>query len=218
MGIKILEAQEEERRRLSRDIHDGPAQSIANIVLKAEICKTMMARDVQKGLDELEDLKNSVRLTLQDIILLDVNLPDMTGIDVLRTIKAENLDTKVIMITADGERETLFKAIESGAQGYILKDSGLLGRKRISEDYYLVISPCNQVHMMAMAFPIDVVYVDGTGSVLDMDLGLKPWTVGKMRRKARWVIEAHVGYISDKLQIGDCLRIENKYNSLEVME
>jgi len=39
LGIRIIKAQEEERQRVAREIHDGPAQSMSNIVLKAEICE-----------------------------------------------------------------------------------------------------------------------------------------------------------------------------------
>lgn len=66
-GIQMLVAIENEKRKLSREIHDGPAQSIANIVMKADICKAVMKRDVELGFRELDDLKESVRSTLQEI-------------------------------------------------------------------------------------------------------------------------------------------------------
>ena len=89
MGIKILEAQEDERKRLSRDIHDGPAQSIANIVLKAEICKTLMHRDIQQGLLELEGLKESVRMTLKDIrkIIYDLRPMSIDDLGIIPTLR-----------------------------------------------------------------------------------------------------------------------------------
>ncbi len=89
LGIKVLEAQEEERKRLSRDIHDGPAQSIANIVLKAEICKTLMDKDIQKGLEELERLKGSVRNTLKDIrkIIYDLRPMSIDDLGLIPTIR-----------------------------------------------------------------------------------------------------------------------------------
>ncbi len=96
-GIKVLEAQEEERKRISRDIHDGPAQSIANIVLKAEICKTLMKRDVELGLQEMEGLKDTVRNTLKDIrkIIYDLrpmSLDDLGLVPTLRRFLAEFSD------------------------------------------------------------------------------------------------------------------------------
>lgn len=45
LGLKIILAQEEERRRIARDIHDGPAQELANIVLRAEYCEQLILHD-----------------------------------------------------------------------------------------------------------------------------------------------------------------------------
>lgn len=116
LGIKVLEAQEEERRRLSRDIHDGPAQSIANIVLKAEICKTLMSRDVEKGLNELELLKESVRDTLKDIrkIIYDLRPMSIDDLGLIPTVRrfaheftqATNIEVDVVTskITEDVEK------------------------------------------------------------------------------------------------------------------
>ncbi|CCQ94362.1 Histidine kinase [[Clostridium] ultunense Esp] len=67
LGIKIIEAQEEERERLARDIHDGPAQSMANILVKAEICERLMDIDRNKSREELKNLKTIVRTTLKDL-------------------------------------------------------------------------------------------------------------------------------------------------------
>lgn len=111
LGIKILEAQEEERRRLSRDIHDGPAQSIANIVLKAEICKTLMERDVKQGLDELETLKQSVRETLMDIrkIIYDLrpmSIDDLGLIPTLRRFGHEFSESNGIEVTVETNKMT----------------------------------------------------------------------------------------------------------------
>lgn len=88
-GIKILEAQEEERRRISRDIHDGPAQSMANIVLKAEICKTLMKRNIEMGLNEMEGLKDTVRNTLKDIrkIIYDLRPMSLDDLGLLPTLR-----------------------------------------------------------------------------------------------------------------------------------
>ena len=70
-----------------------------------------------------QDAMESIEALLPDIVLLDVNMPDISGIDVLRRMKQKEMTVKAIMLTVAGDRETLFEAIEAGAEGYILKDS-----------------------------------------------------------------------------------------------
>ncbi len=60
MVISIIEAQEQERLRLSRQMHDGPAQSLTNLVLQAEICERLFDRDAERARTELTELKKSV--------------------------------------------------------------------------------------------------------------------------------------------------------------
>ena len=67
MGLRVIRAQEEERRRVAREIHDGPAQTLANIVLRLEIAEKLLEIDPSKVKAELKDLKNLVRSNLQDI-------------------------------------------------------------------------------------------------------------------------------------------------------
>ena len=67
VGIKILEAQENERKRISRDIHDGPAQYVSNILMKAEITEKIIKTNLQEGLNELVELKKSIKLALKEI-------------------------------------------------------------------------------------------------------------------------------------------------------
>jgi two-component system sensor histidine kinase DegS len=66
MALRILEAQEEERRRVAREIHDGPAQSMANVVMRAEFCLKLLDRDPAKLRGELLALQDLVRTSLQD--------------------------------------------------------------------------------------------------------------------------------------------------------
>lgn len=78
MGLKIIVAQEEERKRISREIHDGPAQSLANIVLRTEIAERMLLKkEFQLVQDELVDLKGQVRSGLEEIRKIIFNLRPM---------------------------------------------------------------------------------------------------------------------------------------------
>jgi two-component system sensor histidine kinase DegS len=63
----IIQAQEKERSRISLQMHDGPAQSMSNLVLRAEICQRMFERDPDAARGELTALKNAINTSLQDI-------------------------------------------------------------------------------------------------------------------------------------------------------
>jgi two-component system sensor histidine kinase DegS len=67
LGSRIIRAQEEERRRVAREIHDGPAQSMANIVLRAEFCERLIDKDVILAKKEIRQLKELVRNSLKDV-------------------------------------------------------------------------------------------------------------------------------------------------------
>ncbi len=65
--VRIIEAQERERQRLSRQMHDGPAQSLTNLILQAEICERLLDIDPERARVELANLKNGVAATFQKI-------------------------------------------------------------------------------------------------------------------------------------------------------
>jgi len=95
LGLKILLAQEEERKRVAREIHDGPAQSMANVILRAEICEKMLERDPGQVRQELLELKTMVIASLQDVrkIIFDLRpmvLDDLGVIPALRRFIAEH--------------------------------------------------------------------------------------------------------------------------------
>jgi len=77
-GLKIIKAQEEERQRVARDIHDGPAQLLSNVVLKTEICERLVDVDLDKTREELRNLKKIVRESLQDVRKIIYNLRPMS--------------------------------------------------------------------------------------------------------------------------------------------
>lgn len=76
--------------------------------------------EANDGIECLEKLKQK----RPDILLLDINMSDMNGIEVLEELKRVNDPLKVLMLTVHSEVEYLVKAIDIGADGYILKDSG----------------------------------------------------------------------------------------------
>lgn len=58
-----------------------------------------------------------------DILLLDINMPIMNGIELLKKLKKDKIKIKVLILTIHNEVEYLLKAVEIGCDGYVLKDS-----------------------------------------------------------------------------------------------
>lgn len=73
----------------------------------------------QNGMEALEQ----ARVLSPDIILMDIKMPECSGIDALKLIKAEMPDIKIVMLTTSDEDEDVFNAIKNGASGYLLKNT-----------------------------------------------------------------------------------------------
>jgi DNA-binding NarL/FixJ family response regulator len=63
------------------------------------------------------------RETSPDIILMDVQMPGVDGIEALRRIRSENPDAKVIVLTTYRNEDYIFPSLQAGARGYLLKDA-----------------------------------------------------------------------------------------------
>lgn len=57
-----------------------------------------------------------------DVVLMDVRMPVLSGIEACRLVKAEVPSTKILMLTMSDDEEDLFEAVRAGASGYLLKD------------------------------------------------------------------------------------------------
>lgn len=65
--VKIINAQENERQHLANQLHDGPAQSLTNLILQAEICERLFDSDPLRARSELTELKQAVTDTFQKV-------------------------------------------------------------------------------------------------------------------------------------------------------
>lgn len=73
----LINAQESERQRLSRQMHDGPAQALSNFIVQTEIASRLFDMDAEKAKDELTNLKNSAMSTFQKVRLFISELRPM---------------------------------------------------------------------------------------------------------------------------------------------
>lgn len=86
---RIVEAQEQERQRLARQMHDGPAQSLTNFILQADICGREFDRDPQRAADELENLKTNAKSTLGKVrdFIFDLRPMMLDDLGLIPTLK-----------------------------------------------------------------------------------------------------------------------------------
>ena len=81
--------------------------------------KVEVVAEASDGVRCLEMLK----LITPDLLLLDINMPNKDGLQVLEEIKKNRLDIRVLILTIHNEVEYLLKAVDIGVDGYILKDA-----------------------------------------------------------------------------------------------
>lgn len=88
-----------------------------------EIVTTLLSESGYRTIGESSGVAAIRRLsnTDVDIVLTDIQMPDATGVDVLRSVRARNLDTPVILMTGNPTVPTAVEALKLGALGYLIK-------------------------------------------------------------------------------------------------
>ncbi|WP_301109010.1 sensor histidine kinase [Sporosarcina sp.] len=122
-AIQIIQAQEEERKRLSRDIHDGPAQMLANVLMRSGLIeKTFVQQGPDNALQELSQLKESVRGALSEVrrIIYDLRPMALDDLGLVPTLKkylstiSEYEDPLIIHFQSNGSERRFDSNFEIG--------------------------------------------------------------------------------------------------------
>ena len=74
------------------------------------------ARDGQEAVERVDALH-------PDIVLMDLQMPRLDGVEAIRQIRARHADVQTIVLTTYGDDDSIFRGIEAGARGYLLKDA-----------------------------------------------------------------------------------------------
>lgn len=168
IGLKIILAQEEERKRIAREIHDGPAQLLANLVLRTEIVERMIVKQEFKMVqDEVIDLKGQVRASLEEIRKVIFNLRPMAldDLGLIPTLRKYIHDfeekTRIrTLLETRGKEHRLSSAMEAAI--YRLVQEALTNVSKHAEASYVVAEITYQAQMVKI-----VVQDNGCGFRMD---------------------------------------------------
>lgn len=134
-SLKIIAAQEEERRKISREIHDGPAQMMANILLRSELIeRAYRCGGIDKAMEEIKSIREMTRSSLYEVrrIIYDLRPMALDDLGLIPTIKryvsttADYHDIKIEFSTIGKEKRlnqdyevALFRLMQESLQNAI---------------------------------------------------------------------------------------------------
>jgi two-component system response regulator DegU len=97
-------------------------------IVRAGLHAVLEAADDVTVVAEGANGADALRLVAQhrpDVLVLDVNLPDFNGVEVTRQLREQRTSTAILALTVHDDSQTIFGLLESGADGYVLKDEAL---------------------------------------------------------------------------------------------
>jgi DNA-binding NarL/FixJ family response regulator len=159
------------------------------------------------------------RELMPDVLLVDLNMPKMSGIEATRRIRSEVPSTRVIVLTIYGTDEHVFRGLQAGACGYVLKDATpeeLVGAIRRVAAGEVIISPPIAGQVLAMFSRLDGSRQDKLhdGLTTKEIAILKMVATGKGSKEIARVLEIsdktvrnHISNIYHKLQVYDRTQI-----------
>ncbi len=161
IGAQIIKAQEEERYRVSREIHDGPAQDMANLIYQATITERLIDMDPEEAKQSIQELKQQIRACLTDIrqIIFDMrpmSLDDLGFIPAVRQL--------IVKLRDRGVMEASFQT--EGKEQDIPKHIGVALFRIVQE----ALNNVNR-HAGTKKAKVRVLFTDAALSVLIVDEG-----------------------------------------------
>jgi two-component system nitrate/nitrite response regulator NarL len=147
-----------------------------------------------------------------DLLLLDLNMKDMSGLEVLKAVKRLNAETRVILITVSDQADDLLAALRDGADGYLLKDmepEQMLASLQAADEGRLIISEA-LTHLLAVALragsrPASLAEADLTeqeARILELiAAGLSNKLIGRELGITEGTVKVHVKHLLRKLNL-----------------
>jgi DNA-binding NarL/FixJ family response regulator len=172
---------------------------------------------VGEGADGAETVRE-VRRTPTDVVLMDIRMPVMDGVEATRRIVAEGLPTRVLVLTTFDLDEYVFSALKAGASGFMLKDARpeeLLSAIRTVAAGEAVIAPSATRRLLDHVLPTLPASPEGVDHRLDVltdrerevlteiAAGATNAEIATRLYMAEGTVKTHIGRLLAKLQVRD---------------
>lgn len=118
-----------------------------HVLMRKGLRKILEMEEDIEVIGEASDGEEAIQVVMDkkpQVLLLDINMPKLNGIDVTKALKNKGVDTKIVILTIYDDREYLLELIKQGISGYILKDiepSGLIDAVRCASQGETYIQP-----------------------------------------------------------------------------
>jgi two-component system response regulator DegU len=189
------------------DDHSMIREGLKNLLeLDGDIKVIAEAENGEECLDILKTFK-------PDVLLLDINMPKMNGLEVLKALKDRKSKVKVLVLTVHNETEYLMKAVDIGINGYVLKDSESAELKKAiftiaDGETYIQPSLIPALNSKMIQKNEDELKIDAL-TKREMEV-LKEMSVGKFNRDiakemkiSERTVKNHISSIFKKLEVTD---------------
>jgi DNA-binding NarL/FixJ family response regulator len=147
-----------------------------------------------------------VRANDYDVAMLDMSMPGLSGIDLIKRLKAEKPALKLLVLSMHGEHQYAARALKAGASGYLTKDSAaeqLVGALRKIAAGGLHISEAAAASLMASEKRLHGALSDREFEVLRLlASGLGPTEIGARLHLSVKTVSTHKSRILEKLELG----------------
>ena len=162
---RMIEFQEEARKKLARDLHDGPTQSVSAIVMRVNLAQRMLSKDPKAVSDELDRIEDLARRTMKEIrhmlfTLRPLVLESQGLVAALQSMADKTKETfsQNVLIKVD---ENILESIEMGKQGvifYIVEEAVNNARKHAQAGHIWV-----NLHLLKQGLALLEIQDDGIG-------------------------------------------------------
>ncbi|MCA9929417.1 MAG: response regulator transcription factor [Anaerolineales bacterium] len=168
-----------------------------------------MVGEADNGIDAVEKA-----LALRpDVILLDLQMPEKSGIEVIVEIRQEMADARILVVTSFADDANVFPAIKAGASGYLLKDSSPLDLLNAIRDVYAGRSSLHPIiaHKVIQELnrPSDLPPTEEPLTARELEIlkyvaqGLSNQEIGEQLVLSERTVRTHVSHVLNKLHLAN---------------